>query len=140
MALIRIVGLGPGDPDLVTLGSLAALRSIGRAVTLLAPPELVLFIESEGVAILRDRIARPALFTRGSRDEIERFVDELDGVDLALGVLGNPLSDFPGSSGARCAASSSPECRARRFRRPSRCRSFRFRPLPNITRGKIWSK
>ena len=96
MALIRIVGLGPGDPDLVTLGSLAALRSIGRAVTLLAPPELVLFIESEGVAILRDRIARPALFTRGSRDEIERFVDELDGVDLALGVLGNPLSDFPG--------------------------------------------
>ena len=37
---MRIVGLGPGDPSLLTLGSLDALRSAGRAVALLAPPEL----------------------------------------------------------------------------------------------------
>ena len=96
MALIRIVGLGPGDPDLVTLGSLEALRAVGRAVTLLAPPELALFLESEGVTLLRDRIAQPALFVRGSSDEIEAFVAKLEDEDLALGVLGNPLSDFPG--------------------------------------------
>jgi tetrapyrrole methylase family protein/MazG family protein len=93
---IRIVGLGPGDPDLLTLGSLEALRATGRAVTLLAPPELVLFLESEGVEVLRDRVADPALFVRGSSEEIEQFVGRLDPGNLALGVVGNPLSDFPG--------------------------------------------
>jgi tetrapyrrole methylase family protein / MazG family protein len=96
MASLRIIGLGPGDPDLLTLGSLEALRRVGRAVTLLAPPELALFLESEGVTILRDRIGNPSLFVRGSGDEIERFAEKLDDADLALGVLGNPLSDFPG--------------------------------------------
>jgi len=96
MALIRIVGLGPGDPDLVTLGSLEALRAVGRAVTVLAPPELALFLESEGVTLLRDRIAQPALFVRGSSEEIDAFAERLEDEDLALGVLGNPLSDFPG--------------------------------------------
>ncbi len=95
-SLIRIVGLGPGDPDLVTLGSLEALRAVGRAVTLLAPPELALFLESEGVTLLRDRVADAALFVRGSSDAIDAFVATLDGADLAIGVLGNPLSDFPG--------------------------------------------
>ncbi len=96
MALARIVGLGPGDPDLVTLGSLEALRRVGRAVVVLAPPELALFLESEGVSILRDRIAKPSLFVRGSSEEIERFVAELEDLDVAIGILGNPLSDFPG--------------------------------------------
>src|SRR5271157_183810 len=88
MALVRIIGLGPGDPDLVTLGSLEALRRVGRAVTLLAPPELALFLESEGVTILRDRIPHPSLFVRGSGGEIEHFTAGLDLADLALGVLG----------------------------------------------------
>ncbi len=92
----RIVGLGPGDRDLLTLGSLESLRAIGRAVCLLVPPELALFLESEGIAIERDRIADAALFVRGSTDLIEAFVAGLDDRDLALGVLGNPLSDFPG--------------------------------------------
>ncbi len=94
--VIRIVGLGPGDPDLLTLGSLEALRAVGRAVTLLAPPELLLFLESEGVTIVRDAVADAALFVRGSSEAIETFVSSLDGGDLAIGVLGNPLSDFPG--------------------------------------------
>lgn len=94
--LLRIVGLGPGDPDLLTLGSLEALRAVGRAVTLLAPPELTLFLESEGISILRDRVVDAQLFVRGSSDEIEAFVSRSDGGALALGILGNPLSDFPG--------------------------------------------
>jgi tetrapyrrole methylase family protein/MazG family protein len=96
MALMRIVGLGPGDPDLLTLGSLEALRRVGRAVTLLAPPALGLFLESEGITIVRGRIRDAALFMRGSAEETEHFVAGLDGQELALGVLGNPLSDFPG--------------------------------------------
>lgn len=95
-SLVRIVGLGPGDPDLLTLGSLESLRAVGRAVTLLAPPELVLFIESEGVVVLRNRISDPGLFVRGSSEIIDAFVEGLSGEALAVGVLGNPLSDFPG--------------------------------------------
>lgn len=95
--MIRIVGLGPGDPDLLTLGSLEALRAIGRAATVLAPPELALFLESEGIELVRNLVERPALFVRGSQDEIDAVVARLDaGRDLGLAVLGNPLSDFPG--------------------------------------------
>lgn len=94
--LIRIIGLGPGDPQLLTLGSLDAMRAIGRAVTLAAPPELAKYLEEHGVKSVRGRVGDPSLFVRGSTEEIERFVDALDEADLAIGVLGNPLSDFPG--------------------------------------------
>lgn len=56
----------------------------------------MLFLESEGIALDRSRVEDPALFVRGSADAIARFVSRLDGADLALGVLGDPLSDFPG--------------------------------------------
>jgi tetrapyrrole methylase family protein/MazG family protein len=95
-SVMRIVGLGPGDPDLVTLGSLEALRAVGRVVPLLAPPELALFLESEGIVLERDRVADPALLVRGSSEAVATFVGSLDDRDHALGVLGNPLSDFPG--------------------------------------------
>jgi tetrapyrrole methylase family protein/MazG family protein len=94
--MLRIVGLGPGDPDLLTLGSREALRAVGRAVTVLAPPDLVLFLESEGVAVLRGMVTDQPLFIRGSSEVIDGFVERLDGTDLALGILGNPLSDFAG--------------------------------------------
>ena len=94
--MLRIVGLGPGDPDLLTLGSREALRAVGRVATVLAPPELVLFLESEGIAIVRDAITDQPLFVRGSAEVIDGFVAQLDGSDLGLGVLGNPLSDFAG--------------------------------------------
>src|SRR3984957_3225235 len=94
--MLRIVGLGPGDPDLLTLGSREAMRAVGRAVTVLAPPDLVLFLESEGVAILRGLITDQPLFIRGSSEVIDGFVERLDDADLALGILGNPLSDFAG--------------------------------------------
>jgi tetrapyrrole methylase family protein/MazG family protein len=94
--MIRIIGLGPGDPDLLTLGSREALRAVGRAATVLAPPELLLFLESDGVVIERGRISDQGLFLRGSTEVIDAFVAHLDAAPLALGVLGNPLSDFPG--------------------------------------------
>ena len=94
--MIRIVGLGPGDPGLLTLGSREALRAVGRAATVMAPPELVRFLESDGVTIERALIADQGLFLRGSIEVIDAFVDRLDAGDLGLGVLGNPLSDFLG--------------------------------------------
>jgi MazG family protein len=94
--MLRIVGLGPGDPDLLTLGSREAMRAVGRAATVLAPPDLVLFLESEGVSIQRGLITDQPLFVRGSSEVIDGFVERIDRTDLALGILGNPLSDFAG--------------------------------------------
>ncbi len=94
--MLRIVGLGPGDPDLLTLGSRESLRAVGRAATVLAPPELALFLESDGVQLVRDWISDQGLFLRGSSEVIDGFVRRIDGDPLALAVLGNPLSDFPG--------------------------------------------
>ncbi len=96
MMVIRIVGLGPGDPDLLTLGSRESLRAVGRAATVLAPPALALFLESDGVALERELISDQGLFLRGSTEVIDTFVTALDGRPLALAVLGNPLSDFAG--------------------------------------------
>jgi tetrapyrrole methylase family protein/MazG family protein len=108
--LVRIVGLGPGDPQLLTLGSVDALRKIGRAITLLAPPDLTNYLSGQGITILRDLVDDPPLLVRGSSDHIERFADVIvryrttasaaSGAEpveaLGVGVLGNPLSDFPG--------------------------------------------
>jgi tetrapyrrole methylase family protein/MazG family protein len=94
--VLRIVGLGPGDPGLLTLGSRESLRAVGRAATVLAPPELVRFLESDGVVIERSLITDGGLFLRGSSEVIDAFAQRLDERDLGLGVLGNPLSDFLG--------------------------------------------
>ena len=98
--LVRIAGLGPGDPGLLTIGGLDALRAIGKAVALLAPPDLTAYLERNGIAVIRDMVDDPALFVRGSSEEIERFAERLSSGahddSLGLGVLGNPLSDFPG--------------------------------------------
>ena len=51
--LVRITGLGPGDPSLLTIGALDALRAIGRAVALLAPPDLSGYLSGNGVRIER---------------------------------------------------------------------------------------
>jgi tetrapyrrole methylase family protein/MazG family protein len=94
--VLRIVGLGPGDPGLLTLGSRESLRAVGRAATVLAPPELVRFLESDGVVVDRSLIGDQGLFLRGSSEVIDAFADRLDERELGLGVLGNPLSDFLG--------------------------------------------
>jgi tetrapyrrole methylase family protein / MazG family protein len=97
--LVRIAGLGPGDPSFLTIGAVDALRAIGRAATPLAPPDLSGYLARNGVELVRDLIDDPALFVRGATDEIDGFIARLEmrePRDLGLGILGNPLSDFPG--------------------------------------------
>jgi len=98
-ALARIVGLGPGDPSLLTLGGLDALRSVERCVALLAPPDLVSYLSANGVEVMKGLSEDPALLVRGGTEEIERFALRLEALEapaVGIGVLGNPLSDFPG--------------------------------------------
>jgi tetrapyrrole methylase family protein / MazG family protein len=93
--IVRIVGLGPGDPELLTLGGVEALRKTGRVAALLAPPDLTKYLVAQGVEIAHNFEGDAALLVRGSVDEVAKFVDAID-ADLAVGILGNPLSDFPG--------------------------------------------
>jgi tetrapyrrole methylase family protein/MazG family protein len=99
--IARIVGLGPGDPGLLTLGSLDALRNVGCAVALLAPRELVEYLRGAGVTIDESLAVDEALIVRGSTEAIAAFAARLEALrerdgDVGIGVLGNPLSDFPG--------------------------------------------
>jgi len=101
--LVRIVGLGPGDPALLTVGSIDALRGVKRAATFLAPPELTAFLGEQGIDIVRDTVHDAALFVRGSAEALDAFLRFLDDDvaqygerDIGIGVLGNPFSDFPG--------------------------------------------
>ncbi len=93
---VRIIGLGPGDPELLTLGSLRALQSMPRVVTLLAPPELSKYLREHAVTAAPTGHANAGLIVRGSTEHIEQFVDELSGDEVGIAVLGNPLSDFTG--------------------------------------------
>jgi tetrapyrrole methylase family protein/MazG family protein len=97
--LVRIVGLGPGDPRCLTFGAVEALRATSRAAALLAPPDLVRALTDAGVHVTRDLVGDPAMLVRGGAEEIERFVRRVRGrrdESLGLGMLGNPLSDIPG--------------------------------------------
>ncbi len=95
---MRIAGLGPGDPSLLTIGAVDALREIGAAAAPLAPPDLRGYLARNGVEIVGGLIDDPALFVAGVADELGRFADRVStrGHALGLAILGNPLSDFPG--------------------------------------------
>jgi tetrapyrrole methylase family protein/MazG family protein len=85
----------------LTIGSLDALRRTDKAIVLLAPPDLRSYLERNGVSLERGMIDDPPLFVRGGSEAIAHFVERVadryapEGA-LGLGVLGNPLSDFPG--------------------------------------------
>jgi tetrapyrrole methylase family protein/MazG family protein len=97
--LIRIVGLGPGDPGYLTVRSLEILRECERTAALLAPPDLQKALEAAGVALDRGLVSDAQALVQGSGEAIMRFVSSLGTLNLqrfGLGVLGNPLSDVPG--------------------------------------------
>ena len=64
------MGLGPGDPNLLTIGSLDALRRCGRAVALQAPPDLRTYLTNAGVNIEHDLVPDAALLVRGSAEAV----------------------------------------------------------------------
>jgi tetrapyrrole methylase family protein/MazG family protein len=77
------------------MGSLDALRESASAVLLLAPQELARYLRDAGVRVEENPETDAAAILRGSGDAIGRFCDCIHD-DIAIGALGNPLSDFPG--------------------------------------------
>jgi tetrapyrrole methylase family protein / MazG family protein len=97
--MIRIVGLGPGEPGYLTVGALDALRACTRVAALLAPPDLQRALEAHGITLERELTADAAAVVHGSIEAIDRFVERAlatSDESLGVGVLGNPLSDMPG--------------------------------------------
>lgn len=97
--LIRIVGLGPGEPAYVSVGAIDALRACDRVTAWLAPPDLQRALESQALTLDRALAADASAIVHGSIDAIDRFVRQLEpaaAASLGIGVLGNPLSDVPG--------------------------------------------
>ena len=97
--LVRIVGLGPGDPALLTLGALSVFESVTHAVLLQAPPDLRARVAQCGATIV-DAQGDASLIVRGAAESIEAFAAQLATLaadaPVAVGVPGNPLSDVPG--------------------------------------------
>ncbi|HVA28375.1 MAG TPA: SAM-dependent methyltransferase, partial [Candidatus Baltobacteraceae bacterium] len=73
--LVRIVGLGPGDPGYLTVGSIQALRESGRCIALLAPPDLTKALEEAGVTVVRDAVEDATVLVRGSAHAIEHLAE-----------------------------------------------------------------
>jgi len=96
MRRLIIVGVGPSDSSLLTLGALERLRGADRVVVSAAPPALVEFLASQGVRVQSAAFDGGALM-RGVQPAIDALSDLASaGGETALCVPGHPLIDFPG--------------------------------------------
>ena len=97
MPTLSIVGLGPSDASLLTLGSIEQLERTPRVATLAAPPALTDYLRSRGINVVPAPFDGQALL-RGVDEAVAaavRFASEGEG-EAALGVPGHPMLDFPG--------------------------------------------
>jgi tetrapyrrole methylase family protein / MazG family protein len=95
MPTLSIVGVGPSDGSLVTLGALDRLAAAPRTVLCGAPPSLAEFLKGRKVNVVAAPFDQAALL-RGVASAVEAAVSFAAGGDAALGVVGHPLLDFPG--------------------------------------------
>src|SRR5215472_1694654 len=95
MPSLAIVGLGPSDSSLLTLGALDRLRNAPRTAVSAAPPALVEYLKANGVNVVAVALEGAAL-SRGVTEAIQSVVEFARTGDAALGVPGHPMLDFPG--------------------------------------------
>ena len=95
MAKLAIVGLGPSDSSLLTLGALDRLQRAPRAAVCAVPASVTDYLRSNGVRIV-PAPADGADLLRGTERAIDAIVAFAREGDAALGVPGHPLLDFPG--------------------------------------------
>ncbi len=95
MPVLSIVGLGPSDAALLTVGALERLRSAPKVVTCNAAPATVQYLRDAGIDAQAAPFDASALL-RGVEGAVDDAVSLFAQGDCALGVPGHPLLDFPG--------------------------------------------
>lgn len=95
MPTLAIVGLGPSDSSLLTLGALERLQQAPRTAVCAAPPALIEYLKAHGVNVVIVALDGNALL-RGVPEAIQSVIDFAAHGDAALGVPGHPMIDFPG--------------------------------------------
>ncbi len=95
MPQVSIVGLGPSDAALLTVGALDRLRSVPRVFTCNAAPATLQYLRDTGIDADSVPFDAGALL-RGVDTAVSAAVALFAQGDAALGVPGHPLLDFPG--------------------------------------------
>ncbi|HXW75799.1 MAG TPA: nucleoside triphosphate pyrophosphohydrolase, partial [Candidatus Eremiobacteraceae bacterium] len=95
MPSLAIVGVGPSDASLLTLGALDRLSSAPRVILCGAPPALAAALKERDVNVEPAPFDSAALL-RGIPEAVDAAVAFASTGDAALGVVGHPLVDFPG--------------------------------------------
>jgi len=95
MPALSIVGLGPSDAKLLTVGALETLQRSSRVFVCNAAPATIQFLKEHGVAIEAASFDGSALL-RGVEPAVQAALTAFAKGDAALGVPGHPLLDFPG--------------------------------------------
>ena len=95
MPVTSIVGLGPSDARLLTVGALESLQQSPRVFACNAAPATIGYLKEHGVAVEPVPFDGSALL-RGVETAVQAAVAALAQGDAALGVPGHPLLDFPG--------------------------------------------
>jgi MazG family protein len=95
MPEVSIVGLGPSDARLLTIGALDCLRAAPKVFTCNAAPATLEYLREAGVAAQKAPLDAGALL-RGVEKTVNDAAELFLHGDGALGVPGHPLLDFPG--------------------------------------------
>jgi MazG family protein len=95
MPTLAIVGLGPSDDTMLTLGALERLQRAPRTALCAAPPALREHLSAKGVTIVAPPFDASALL-RGVPEAVTAAVEFAATGDAAIGVPGHPMLDFPG--------------------------------------------
>ena len=95
MATLAIVGLGPSDASLLTLGAIERLQRSPRVILCAAVPALADHLRARGVNVVATPFDGAALL-RGVPEAVRSAIRFADAGDAALGVPGHPMLDFPG--------------------------------------------
>jgi MazG family protein len=95
MPTLTIVGLGPSDASLLTLGAIERLERASRVALCNTSPALELHLKERGVRLQATPFHGPSLL-RGVAEAVEAAADFAAQGDAVLGVPGHPMIDMPG--------------------------------------------
>ncbi len=97
MPQLSIIGLGPSDAQLLTVGALERLRASPRVFTCNASPATVQYLGDAGIEVeVWSAPLDAGALMRGVDAAVEAAAALFAQGDAALGVPGHPLLDFPG--------------------------------------------